>query len=115
MANGFARGSSGVRVELTGELDLASARLLRERLEQVESGSPELLVLDLRRLGLMDSSGLREIIGAVRRGQERGRRLVLVRGHGRIEKVLDVTRVDEIAQTVEDPAAVGFPDEASRA
>ena len=106
---------SGVRVELTGELDLASARLLRERLEQVESGSPELLVLDLRRLGLMDSSGLREIIGAVRRGQERGRRLVLVRGHGRIEKVLDVTRVDEIAQTVEDPAAVGFPDEASRA
>jgi RND superfamily putative drug exporter len=103
---------SGVRVELTGELDLASAALLRERLEQVERGHPELLVLDLRRLRFMDSSGLREVIGAVRRGHEKGRRVVLVRGQGPIEDLLDVTRVDEITQTVEDPTAVGFPDDA---
>jgi anti-anti-sigma regulatory factor len=53
-----------------------------ERLEQVESENPELLVLDLRRLGFMDSSGLREIIGAVRRGHE-GRKVALVRAHSR--------------------------------
>jgi hypothetical protein len=35
---------------------------------------------------------------------------VLVKGHGAIEEVLDVTRVDEMAETVEDPATVGFPD-----
>jgi anti-anti-sigma factor len=89
--------ASRVRVELTGELDLASAKLLHERLEQVESGRPELLVLDLRRLRFMDSSGLREVIGAVRRGREEGRQVALVRAH------------------VEDPAAVGFPEEAGRA
>jgi len=103
---------SRVRVEVNGELDLASAKLLHERLEQVESGHPDLLVLDLRRLGNMDSSGLREIIGAVRRGQEEGRQVALVRTHGPIEDVLDLTRVEDMTQTVEDPAAVGFPDEA---
>jgi anti-anti-sigma factor len=106
---------SRVRVELSGELDLASAKLLHERLEQVESGHPELLVLDLRRLRFMDSSGLREIVDAVRRGRDQGRQVALVRAHGPIEDLLDMTRVEEMTQTVEDPAAVGFPDEAVRA
>jgi anti-sigma B factor antagonist len=104
-----------VRVELTGELDLANAELLRERLEQVESEKPELLVLDLRRLGFMDSSGLREVIGAVQRGREEGRKVALVRAPGPIENVLELTHVEEISETVEDPAAVGFPDEVDRA
>ncbi len=108
------RRDSGVRVELTGELDLASARLLRERLEQLEGGHPELLVLDLRGLSFMDSSGLREVVDAVRRGRDAGRRVALVRARGPIENVLDVTRVDQVTQTVEDPAALGFPDEAGR-
>ena len=102
---------SGVHLLLTGELDIEQAPALHERLEEVEAGRPELLVLDLRRLGFMDSSGLREIIGAVRRGRAENRRVVLVKSHGPIEQVLDVTRVDEFAETVEDPATVGFPDD----
>jgi anti-anti-sigma factor len=82
-----------VRVELSGELDLASTKLLHARLEQVESDNPELLVLDLRRLAFMDSSGLREVL----------------------EDVLELTHVEEKLATVEDPATVGFPDEADRA
>ena len=99
-----------VRVELTGALDLASVKLLHERLEQVESENPELLVLDLRRLGFMDSSGLREVIGAVRRGREEGREVALVREHGPIENVLEMSHVEDMTETTEDPAAVGFPD-----
>jgi anti-anti-sigma factor len=112
---GVERRGSRVRVEVTGELDLASAKLLHERLEHVENENPELLVLDLRRLGFMDSSGLREIIGAVQRGREEGRKVALVRAHGPIEDLLQLTHVDEVSATVEDPAAVGFPDEADRA
>jgi len=109
---GVERRGSRVRVDLTGELDLAGAELLRERLEQLESENPELLVLDLRRLAFMDSSGLREVIGAVQRGREERRKVALVRAHGPIEDVLELTHVDDITATVEDPAAVGFPDEA---
>ena len=102
---------SGVHLLLSGELDIEQAPVLHERLEEVEAGKPELLVIDLRRLGFMDSSGLREIIGAVRRGRAEGRRVVLVKAHGPIEQVLDLTRVEEFAETVEDPATVGFPDD----
>ncbi len=102
---------SRVRVELGGELDMEGAELLRARLGQVEQEQPELLVLDTRQLRFMDSSGLREIVAAVRRGRAEGRRVAVVRGTGPIETVLDVARADELAETVEDPAAVGFPDE----
>ena len=105
------RRGSAMRIELSGELDLATAEVLHERLDQLESEHPDALVLDLRRLEFMDSSGLREVLGAVRRGREAGRRVALVKAHGPIESVLDVTRVSDMTETVEDPAAVGFPDE----
>ena len=51
----------------------------------------------------------------MRRGRDEGRHVALVRTHGPIEDLLDMTRVEEMTETVEDPAAVGFPDEAVRA
>ena len=102
-----------VRVELTGELDAANASLLGERLEQVEGRGPELLVLDLRRLEFMDSSGLREVLGAVRRGREVGREVALVKSPGPIDELLDVVQIGDLAQTVGDPSALGFPDQAT--
>jgi anti-anti-sigma factor len=103
------RGAS-VRVELQGELDLGSAQDLRERLEQLEADRPQLLLIDVRRLRFMDSSGLAEIAAAVRRGRRDARRVVLVKSHGPLDSVLAVTRADLIVETVEDPGAVGFAD-----
>jgi anti-sigma B factor antagonist len=103
------RGAS-VRIELRGELDMAGAVPLRERLKKLEADGPELLLIDLRKLGFMDSSGLREIAAAVRRGRLDGRRVVLVKSPGPIDSVLAITRVDLVFETVEDPAAVGFDD-----
>jgi anti-anti-sigma factor len=97
-----------VCVQLTGELDLANADALRKRLELVEAERPRLLLIDLRRLGFMDSTGLREMAAAVRRGKAAGRRVVLVKGPGPIDNLLAMTRVDLMMETVEDPAAVGF-------
>jgi anti-anti-sigma factor len=105
---------SRVRIELAGELDAASATLLRERLNQVESERPELLVLDLRRLRFMDSSGLREVVRAVRRGRDEGRRVALLKAPGPVEDVFRLTRVEEVTESVDDPAAVGFPDAPGR-
>jgi anti-sigma B factor antagonist len=103
-----------VRVELGGELDLGTADQLRAQLEELERDKPELLVLDLRPLEFMDSAGLREVVEAVRRARAEDRKLAVVKAHGPIESVLGVTRVDEMAETVDDPAAVGFPDAAGR-
>jgi anti-anti-sigma factor len=104
------RRDSAMRLELGGELDLATAGKLRARLEELESEKPDLLVLDLRPLEFMDSAGLREVIGAVRRGRTEERKVVVVKAHGPIESVLEVTRVEDIPETVDDPGKVGFPD-----
>src|SRR5437588_4940145 len=69
-----------VRLRLLGELDLATAPLLADRLRELEADRPPTLVLDLRGLVFMDSSGLRELFAAQRRAREEGRRLVLVKG-----------------------------------
>jgi anti-anti-sigma factor len=103
------RGAS-VRMSLRGVLDLGSARDFHERLEQLEAERPELLLIDVRQLQFMDSSGLREIAAAVRRGRVDKRRVVLVKSHGPLDSLLEVARAGTIVETVEDPAAVGFAD-----
>ena len=53
-----------VRLGLVGELDIASASALEQRLRALAAqGAP--VVLDLGRLQFIDSSGLRELVRAV--------------------------------------------------
>ena len=94
--------SDGVHVELSGELDLATAPKLEDELKRVERDSPGVIVLDLRPLAFMDSSGLRALLSADARAREAGRRLVLVRGDERVQRVLRITRLDERLEIVED-------------
>jgi anti-anti-sigma factor len=95
-----------VRVALAGELDLESAPELADRLREVEADDPRLLVIDLRGLSFMDSSGLRELFLATRRAREQRRRLVVVRGSEPIDRVLDLVRADAAMEMVDDPASV---------
>ena len=92
----------GVQLRLAGELDIASAANLESELGRVEEGRPALIVIDLRPLEFMDSSGLRAIIAADTRARNENRRLVLVRGSERVQRVLSITRLDERLEMVDD-------------
>jgi anti-sigma B factor antagonist len=93
------------QLALEGELDIASAPQVEHELERLEAGEPALLVLDLRRLAFMDSTGLRLIVAADARAREQGRRLIIVRGPEPVQRILHMTRLDERLEIVEDPAA----------
>jgi anti-sigma B factor antagonist len=95
-----------VHVTLTGELDLATAPKLEDELKRVEAGRPVTIVLDLKSLSFMDSSGLRALLTADARAREAGRRLVIVRGDERVQRVLRITRLDERLEIVESADAV---------
>jgi anti-sigma B factor antagonist len=95
-----------VHVELAGELDLATAPKLEDELRRVEGANPQLIALDLRPLTFMDSSGLRALLAADARAKDAGRRLVLVRGDERVQRVLRITRLDERLEIVDDVDAV---------
>ncbi len=95
-----------VRVVLSGELDISSAPRAEEELDRVEGDHPAVLVLDLRGLDFMDSTGLRLIVSADARAREQGRRLAVVRGPEAVQRIFRVTRLDERLDMVDDPAAL---------
>lgn len=95
-----------VRLALTGELDISSAVTVENGLARAEERKPAVLVLDLRGLDFMDSTGLRLVVGADARAREQGRRLVVVRGPDSVQRIFRITRLDERLEMVDDPAAL---------
>jgi anti-sigma B factor antagonist len=88
----------------TGELDLSGAAVLEDELDRL-AAEPELatVVLDLRGLAFMDSSGLRLIVMADMRARETGRRFALVPGGDTVHRVFEITRMSERLEFVDAP------------
>lgn len=97
-----------VVVALGGELDVRGAATLDPELRRIaaEPGPPA-VVLDLRGLQFMDSSGLRSVVMADAALRAAGRRLALVRGDAEVQRVFSVTRMDERLTFVDDPGELG--------
>ncbi|MGH2530002.1 MAG: STAS domain-containing protein [Actinomycetota bacterium] len=91
-------------LEIEGDLDIAKAEELERQLLSMEESSPDTVVIDLRKVTFIDSSGLRLILRAEVRAQKAGRRLVLVRGPERVHRVFQVTRLDSRLQFIDDLA-----------
>jgi anti-sigma B factor antagonist len=89
---------------LRGELDISSAPVLEEALGRLEGAGPPVLVIDLRALAFMDSTGLRTIVAADQRARAQGRRVAIVRGPEAVDRIFSVTRLDERLEIVDDPA-----------
>lgn len=79
-------------IAIAGELDLSGAATLEQELALVQARS---LVLDLRGLVFMDSSGLRAIVTSAQRVQDAGRRFALIPGAAQVMRVFEVTRMRE--------------------
>ena len=98
--------SDSVRVAVSGELDLSSALVFEEELKRIEENSGEaLLVLDLRSLKFMDSTGLRLILSAHARAINSGRKLAIVEGGEAIRRIFRLTGVLERLNVVDAPVA----------
>jgi anti-anti-sigma factor len=95
-----------VKIVLRGELDLEHAYSFDEELKRVEALEPECICLDLRELTFLDSCGLARLVAARRRALKAGRRLVLVRGPAAVQRVFQLTAVDEAFEIVTAPEAV---------
>jgi anti-sigma B factor antagonist len=88
----------------TGELDMSGATILEAELDRL-AAEPELgaVVLDLRGLEFMDSSGLRLVVLADMQAREAGRRFSLIRGGETVHRVFEITRMSERLDFVDDP------------
>jgi anti-anti-sigma factor len=93
------------RIAVRGELDLTTADQFASRLAELEAERPEVLEIDLRGLGFMDSSGLAQVFAANRCAREQGRRVVILKAHGPIDRVLSLAGVEDSIDVVEEPAS----------
>lgn len=76
-----------------GDIDLAGGPLLDAAILRVESANP--LVIDLEGVGFIDSSGLRSLLAASRRAEDRGTRVVLRRPSAGVLRLLTITGTTE--------------------
>jgi anti-anti-sigma factor len=81
----------GVVVVASGEVDLSSSPDLRTVLRSPEAQAP-VVVLDLRAVSFMDSSGLGVIVGQNKRAREEGFTFaVAVEGAREVERILQIS------------------------
>ena len=79
------------RVALGGELDMVSAPILADRLDQSEQDGIVAIVLDLRNLTFVDSSGLHAFLQARKRAEDNGHRLLLIGATQSTRRLLELT------------------------
>jgi anti-anti-sigma factor len=86
-------------IVVSGELDMATVPKVERELRGAESERGQ-VILDLRRLEFIDSSGLHLIIAAHTRIREAGGRLVIVRAPELVHRVFTAARLDQLLEMV---------------
>jgi anti-sigma B factor antagonist len=97
------RDGEAVVLRLRGELDIATVPRLEDALEAALADAPQELKIDLRPLGFLDSSGLRQFILLADRAQAEGWRLVLIRPGQPTLSIFQITRAEENLPFVDAP------------
>lgn len=91
----------GLLVQLDGEIDHHGATEVREGLDHmIGELRPKTLVLDLKDIDFMDSSGLGLVLGRYRRLQELGSGMLIQDPSARVEKILMMAGVDRLIKII---------------
>jgi anti-sigma B factor antagonist len=83
----------GIRLAVTGEIDMATARTLDHALWAAIDQRPHSLVVDLDAVTFMASAGVTCLLTALRRARANGVTYVVTNCHGVVERVLQITGV----------------------
>ncbi len=85
-----------IRIAVSGEVDVATAPLLRDRLYDAVDRSHGPVIVDLLAVTFIDSTALGVLIGARERSQARGSDLRLVLKEARLIKIFEITGLTEL-------------------
>ncbi len=98
-----ATGEDGALV-VSGDLDAASAQMMERALIEAERDARSPLVVDLRGVSFMDSSGLRTLVAASLRAGRRGTRVALRNVGRELDRLLEITGLrDQFGLTAAGP------------
>ncbi len=98
-------------LQLSGELDISTADRLQQAVARLcVAQGPRELIVDLRRLSFVDSSGLAAMVYANRLCERHGCRLTVIRGSQAVHEVFELTGLDELLPFTFDGAEPAGPD-----
>ena len=90
-----------VVVSVTGELDMASAAALYRAVDRAQDRGQ--IVVDLRDLTFIDSTGIRALIEVYSAGQNGHSTVSFIRGQAHVQRVLQMAGVEGLLAWVELP------------
>ncbi len=85
-----------VVLEFAGELDLSVSNRFTALVGDLTGDEPRGVIVDLARVGFLDSTMLRELLRAHRALEERGCRFVLADPQSAVARLLQLTGTDEV-------------------
>jgi anti-sigma B factor antagonist len=101
---------SDSRVHVAGELDLVGAWEVDKALAEIEGRCPKRVVIDLRAVSFVDSSGLSVVARAASRAATRECRVVVVRPRGMAQRTFEISGVARRLEMVDElPRWLGAP------
>jgi anti-sigma B factor antagonist len=90
-----------VRIAPVGELDIATVEKLRAEADRLREAGFKRLVLDLRGVRFLDSTGLRLVLELDAAAREASHELLLIRGSAVVQRIFEVTQVTDRLTFVE--------------
>ena len=89
---------NGTRTVLAvnGEIDIATAPTLRQRIQDAVDDGVRLVAVDLTEVGFMDSTGLGVLIGGLKRLRQLEGNLVVVSPSDSVRKIFEVTGLGDV-------------------
>jgi anti-sigma B factor antagonist len=89
--------SAGVYVvALSGEMDIATSPELVSRLAGVRGTGTYRVMVDLSRLGFIDSSGIKALVSSAKTVQANGGALMIIAPPPHLEKVFDIVQLSSV-------------------
>ena len=79
---------------VSGEIDIATAPSLRERLHALLADDKRQIVVDLDDVGFLDSTALGVLVGVLKRARAEDGEVRIVCTQPRVRKVFEITRLD---------------------
>jgi anti-anti-sigma factor len=91
-----ADGDDELYVALSGELDISNVDRFEQELMELEQPRPPLIVLDLRAVRFIDSTGLSLLLNADARARRQSRHVTIISGSGAARRIMRTVALDQI-------------------
>lgn len=90
-------------LDLSGKITIGEGDVvLRERVIELLDGGQKNILLNLEKVGYMDSAGIGELVACYKRAKEKTGTVKLLNPSGKVYDLLQLTKLEEIFETYKD-------------